>query len=138
MALEYAELLKKAKEKLPSLSKEGGSRFEIPKVIGHVQGNKTVISNFNQIVDAFNRPAEHFLKFLLKELATPGDLRNGLLILGTKVHSSTINEKIKKYAEEYVLCKTCGKPDTKLVEESGFLFLRCQACGAKRAVRSKI
>ena len=138
MSLEYEELLKKAKEKLPSLTERAFSRFEMPKVFGHLQGNKTVISNFNQIAGALNRPPEHFLKFLLKELATPGELRGGLLVFGTKVHSSSINEKIKKYAEEYVLCKTCGKPDTKLIDESGFLFLRCQACGARRAVRSKI
>jgi len=137
MSLEYAELLKKAKEKLPAVS-ESSSRFEMPKVVGHVQGNKTVVSNFNQIVSAFNRKPEHFLKFLLKELATPGELRGSLLIFGTKVHSSTINEKIKKYADEFVICKTCGKPDTKLVSEGDFLFLRCQACGAKRAVRSKL
>jgi len=134
MALEYEELLKKAKEKLPSLS-ETSSRFEIPKVVGHLQGNKTIISNFNQIVGVLNRPAEHFLKFLLKELATPGELKGNLLILGTRVRSDAINEKIKKYAEDFVVCKTCGKPDTKLVDEQGFVFLRCQACGAKKAVR---
>jgi len=137
MALEYAELLKKAKEKLPEVS-ESSSRFEVPKIVGHLQGNKTVVSNFNQIVSTFNRPAEHFLKFILKELATPGELRGSLLILGTKVHSSTINEKVKKYADDFVICKTCGKPDTKLVSEGDFLFLRCQACGARRAVRAKI
>jgi len=135
MTLEYLSLLKNAKEKLPSLSQEASSRFEMPNVLGHLQGNKTVVSNFNQIADTLNRPVEHFLKFLLKELATPGELKGGMLILGTKIHSSVINEKIKKYAEEFVLCKTCGKPDTKLFEESGFVFLRCQACGAKRAVR---
>lgn len=136
MALEYAELLKMAKKKLPSLSERSFSRFEMPKVRGHLQGNKTVVTNFNQIVDSISRPPEHFLKFLLKELATPGELRGALLIFGTKVHSSTINEKIKKYVDEFVICKTCGRPDTTLVSEDGFSFLRCQACGAKKAVRT--
>lgn len=131
---EYAELLKKAKEKLPSLS-ESSERFEIPKVRGHLQGNRTVVTNFNQIVSDFHRKPEHFLKFLLKELATPGELKTNQLILGTKVHSSKINEKIVKYAEEFVLCRTCKKPDTQFVKEGDFLFLRCQACGAKRPIR---
>ena len=135
MALEYLEMLKKAKEKLPSLNQATSSRFEIPKVVGHLQGNRTVVSNFNQIVSTLNRPADHFLKFLLKELATPGEMKGALLVLGTKIHSSLVNEKIKKYAEEFVICKTCGKPDTKIIEDGGFLFLRCQACGAKRAIR---
>jgi len=138
MAFEYTELLKKAREKLPSLDSGTSERFEIPKVMGHLQGNKTVISNFNQIVSTFDRKPEHFLKFLLKELATPGEMNGNLLILGTKVHSSTINEKIKKYADEFVICKTCGRPDTELVSEQGFTLLKCQACGAKNSVRSKI
>jgi len=134
MTLEYGELLKKAKEKLPSLSQET-SRFEVPKVLGHLQGNRTVISNFFQLVSILRRSKEHFLKFLLKELATPGELRGELLILGTKVGSERINEKIRKYVEEYVTCKTCGKPDTKLEKEGDFLYLVCQACGAKKIVK---
>lgn len=134
MAIEYGELLKKAKEQLPSLSKET-SRFEIPKVVGHVQGNKTVISNFFQIASILRRNQDHLLKFLLRELATPGEVRGELLVLGTKVPSQRINEKIQKYAEEYVICKTCRKPDTKIEKEGDFLYLICQACGAKRLVK---
>ncbi|MEM4337091.1 MAG: translation initiation factor IF-2 subunit beta [Candidatus Woesearchaeota archaeon] len=135
MNLEYEELLKRAKEKLPSLSEET-KRFEVPKVRGHVEGNKTIISNFIQIANILNRAKEHLLKFLLKELATPGEMKGELLVLGTKVSSERINEKIKKYVEEYILCKTCGKPDTKLEKEGDFLYLICQACGAKRLVKS--
>lgn|SRR3989338_11258553 len=134
MALDYAELLKKAKEKLPSLSQET-ARFEMPKARGHVQGNRTVISNFFQIVSVLRRSKEHFLKFLLKELATPGEIRGELLVFGTKVTSDRINDKIKKYVEDYVLCKACGKPDTKLEKEGDFLYLVCQACGAKKLVK---
>ncbi len=135
MVSEYAELLKKAKKNLPELSKGSASRFEVPKVRGHLQGNKTVISNFFQVANVLQREPEHFLKFLLKELATQGELKGNLLILGTKVHSSTINEKIKKYTDTFVICNTCGRPDTALVNEQGALFLRCQACGAKNPVK---
>lgn len=135
MALDYSELLKKAKETLPSLSKET-ARFEIPKVKGHVQGNRTVVSNFLQIAGTLRRSKEHLLKFLLKELATPGEIKGEFLLFGTKVTSGRINEKILKYMEEYVTCKTCGKPDTKLEKEGDFLYLVCQACGAKRMVKA--
>jgi len=135
MTLEYEELLKKAKEQLPSLSKES-SRFEVPKVTGHIQGNKTVISNILQIAGVIRRNLEHILKFLLRELATPGEIRGDLLVLGTKVPSARINDKIKKYVDDYVLCKTCGKPDTKLEKEGDFLYLVCQACGAKKLVKA--
>ncbi len=114
------------------------SRFEIPKVRGHIQGNKTIISNFQQIADILHRPVEHLLKYTLRELATPGELTKTALIIGTKVPASRINNRIQKYAEEFVICKECGKPDTKVVKEGEFTFIKCFACGAKRVTKSKI
>ena len=95
--MDYEELLDIGKKQLPErvLAKE---RFEIPKVIGHIQGNKTVISNFSQIASTIMREPSHLLKFVLKELATPGELQGNLLIIGTKVSASRINDKIKEYA----------------------------------------
>lgn len=112
------------------------SRFEVPNVKGHIEGNKTVISNFMQIAGLLNREISHFLKYLLKELATPGDLKGNLLILKTKVPASKINEKIHKYAAEFVLCYDCGKPDTKIEREKELSYLKCMACGAKHAVKT--
>jgi len=135
--MDYDKYLQRVYDNLPESALEKG-RFEIPKVKGHIQGNRTVISNFHQIAQTLNRDVEHLLKFVLKELATPGDLKKTGLILGTKVGAARINEKIKKYAEEFVMCNECGKPDTKLLKEGEFLYLRCQACGSKRIVKAKI
>jgi translation initiation factor 2 subunit 2 len=133
----YDTMLESAYQKLPELVVEK-ERFEVPKVKGHIQGNKTIISNFTQIAQAFNRPSEHLLKYVLKELATPGEVKKSFLIFGTKIAASRVNEKIEKYAEEFVLCKDCGKPDTKLMREGGYLFMKCMACGSKHNIKSKI
>ncbi|MBW3012393.1 translation initiation factor IF-2 subunit beta [Candidatus Woesearchaeota archaeon] len=132
--MDYEKLLKKAVEELPESIVEK-QRFEIPKVKGHIQGNRTVLSNFKQIAKTFNRDVDHFLKFILKELATPGKFSGDLLILGRKVSSALINEKIKKYANIFVLCPVCGKPDTLIETDKGTLLLRCTACGAKHPIR---
>lgn len=114
-------------------------RFEIPKVIGHFEGNKTVVSNFPAIASTLRRPQEHFLKYILRELAAPGEVnRSGLLVIGSKISASRINEKIKQYAHEFVLCPQCGKPDTDIKKEGDFSFLKCSACGTKNPVKSKI
>lgn len=136
--MEYEELLKKAREKLPKSVFEK-ERFEIPKIKGHVQGNKTVLINFLQIADILRRPSDHLLKYILKELATPGEIKkSGSVMIGTKVSASRINEKIQQYAHDFVLCPDCGKPDTKIDKESKFIFLKCQACGARHPIKSKI
>ena len=131
-------MLKKVRAELPESILER-NRFEIPKVKGHVQGNKTIISNFLPIADALSRQPEHMLKYILKELATPGEIKkSGSVIIGTKVPASRINDKIKQYADEFVICHECGKPDTKLEKEGVFTYMKCTACGARHAVKSKI
>lgn len=136
--MDYEQLLERARKQMPASVFEK-ERFEIPKVRGHIEGNKTIISNFSQIANTLRRPPEHLLKFLLKELATPGDIaKSGLLILGAKVPASRINEKIKQYAHEFVLCHKDGKPDTEIIKEGPFAFLKCNACGHKQPVKSKI
>ena len=111
------------------------SRFEIPKVMGHVQGNRTIISNFRQIAATLRRQPSHLLKYIQKELATPGEIKPKGLILGRKVAASLVNSKIRDYANIYVLCPECGKPDTKLIEDGKKLVLKCTACGAETRVR---
>lgn len=132
--LDYEQMLDKAYASLPEAQVQT-ARFEVPKVLGHVQGNATVISNFNQIVTTLGRKAEHLLKFLLKELATPGEQKKNGVILGRKISASAVNQKIQRYAELYVLCKECKKPDTKLTKEGNFMFMKCMACGAKYSVK---
>lgn len=135
--MDYEKLLDRARKALPE-SVFQRERFEIPKVVGHLQGNRTVISNFHQIAGLLRRPPEHLLKFISKELATPANIKPKAAIIGSKVPASRVNEKIRQYANTYVLCPACGKPDTKLIKEGPLSFLQCQACGAKTSVRTKI
>ena len=138
MDLNYKDLLKEVRKDLPE-SVFLSERFEIPKVMGHVQGNRTVVSNINQIAGILHRDVNHLLKFVLKELAAPGEIKkSGALIIGTKIPASRINEKIRKYATEFVLCRECSKPDTKLEKEGNISYLKCTACGARSVVKSKI
>lgn len=135
--MDYEKLLDKARKELPE-AVFTAERFEVPKIMGHIEGNKTIISNFNQIVAILRREPQHVLKFILKELATPGEMRRNNLILGRKLSASMINEKINKYARAFVLCSECGKPDTKIIKEGNITFLKCLACGAKHPIKSKI
>ena len=132
----YEKLLEEAYKNIQT-PKNSGERFNSPKVKGHFEGKKTVLSNFAQIVTQLRRKPEHFQKFLLKELAASGQSDNERLVLNTKVPSSKINEKIEQYVKEFVLCKECKKPDTELNKEgsSRVTFIHCLACGAKHSVR---
>lgn len=133
--MDYSELLKKAMENRPESAKER-DRFQIPTVSGHVEGQKTVIKNFTEIANHLHRDPEHLSKFLLKELATPGSSRNQQFIFGRRLAPQMINEKIVKYADMFVFCDTCGKPETILEVKDATTHLRCNACGAKYVVKT--
>jgi translation initiation factor 2 subunit 2 len=133
----YEELLSRGIKKVPKgiQSKE---RFEIPLTKGYVEKTKTIITNFMDIVEKLRREPKQLLKYLQRELAAPGFIDKRKLILGRKISSHIINEKIKKYANDFVICKDCNKPDTKLIRENRILLLKCQACGAKHPVKARL
>ncbi len=135
LIMDYEKLLGKAEKELPekTISYE---RFKLDKVKGHLEGNKTILVNLNLIAKQLDRKLEHLLKYLLRELATPGKVVRGRVILGSKFSASLINKKIKKYVSEFVICSECGKPDTELIEAEGVTYLKCLVCGAKKPVKS--
>ncbi|MCX8194158.1 MAG: translation initiation factor IF-2 subunit beta [Candidatus Pacearchaeota archaeon] len=132
----YQELLEKLYKQVKKV--EITERFEVPKVEGMMEGSKTIVTNFSQICSVLRRNAEHLSKFLSRELATQASIEGDRLVLNRKLTSSKINEKIKAYVDEFVICPECKKPDTELIKEKGFIFLHCLACGAKHSVRAKI
>lgn len=130
----YEQLLEKAYKQVTVVT-HNGERFEVPKAAGQVSGNNTVITNIKQIADYLRRPIDHLAKFLTKELAVFGRLDGPRLVLKTKLNSAKVNEKLDKYAREFVICQVCGKPDTEIVSEKGIKFKNCLACGAKSPVK---
>ena len=133
----YETLLNSAYKEVKPIE-HSGERFEVPKVQGHAEGTKTILTNLSQIASVLRREQEHMLKFLLKELATSGKIKGNQVILQRRIPSTKINEKIEDYTKEFVLCKECKKPDTEIIKQDRFSFLHCLACGAKHSVRAKI
>jgi len=133
---EYNKLLDEAYKDIKPIKHT--ERFEIPKIQGHLEGTKTILTNLQQIASHIRRDINHLLKFLLKELASSGKIQASRVILQRKIPSAKINTKIEEYVKEFVVCKECKKPDTELLKEKGFTFVHCLACGAKHSVRAKI
>jgi translation initiation factor 2 subunit 2 len=132
--MDYEQMLGDAYENLVVNEEVSSERFEIIKVTGHHQGNRTIITNFGKVVAHLRRDAGEIVKYLSKALATTGQVDGDRLILNRKVSSKEVNDRITKYVGEYVLCKKCKKPDTELIEEGGKLYLRCLACGLRAEV----
>ena len=129
----YEQLLKRGLGQVPEKLKEK-SRFEIPQARVMKAGLKTIIENFTDIARDLRRDQAHLQKFLLKELATKGDLDNKRLVVIGNFPAELVNKKIDIYVKTYVICRECKKPDTKIAAEEGYSFLVCEACGARHPV----
>jgi translation initiation factor 2 subunit 2 len=135
--MDYEQLLAKARKELPE-DTTSAERFEIPKIKGHLEGNKTVVSNLTQIATTLGRKVELIVKYIEKNLATKARIEGTFIIFNTKLSAVKLNERVQQFADQFVICKECSKPDTKLSKDSGIYFVRCSACGAKYSINSKI
>jgi len=99
-------------------------------------GTKTMIRNFKQLSSAMRREPRLVMRYLLKELGTSGnyDEENGILVINAKVSSATLGNLIQRFVKTYVVCPTCGAPDTKLERRGKAWILICEACGAEQPV----
>ncbi|MFX1520289.1 MAG: translation initiation factor IF-2 subunit beta [Promethearchaeota archaeon] len=129
----YDELLNKAKEQVPP-DIYHHKRFEIPPVDLFIEGNRTVVQNWKDIVTRLNRTSAHLLKFLTRELATAGSIDGPRAIFQGKFSKNFLNDLIERYTKRYVICPTCTSPDTVIVREGTYRFIKCEACGAKEAI----
>lgn len=132
--MNYENLLEDAYEKVELNIESSDERFEVPKVTGHIEKNRTVLTNFMQIASHLRRDPNHMIKFLTRELASQVEISGERIFLFRKLSSKEINEKILKYVNNFVLCPNCKKPDTKIIEEESKIFIQCLACGEKNQI----
>lgn len=131
--MDYEKLLEKALKAVPKKAGEG-ERFEPPRAEIEKAGRRTIILNIMDIASRLRRDPNHLIKFLLKELATKGEISGQRLYLLGVFPTDTINKKIDSYLKEFVYCGECGKPDTKLLKEDKFWIIKCEACGARHTL----
>lgn len=133
--MDYESLLEKAQKSI-NREQKTGDRFKMPASDVTSQGSSTILNNFTEIVKTFRREPAHFMKFLLRELAVPGELQGNRLTLQGRFTKEQIDKKLEIYAAGFVICPTCGKPDTRLITEDNLAKVTCDACKAKHVVKS--
>ncbi|OYT34801.1 MAG: translation initiation factor IF-2 subunit beta [Candidatus Aenigmarchaeota archaeon ex4484_52] len=131
---EYKTLLKKIENKFPKKTSDK-TRFQIPRFISFIEGNKTIIKNIDEVSKTIRREQNHLMKFMANELASQGlKTDTGLKFIG-KFSNSMINKKLDKYVSIYVLCPACKKPDTSIIKINHVVFIKCDACGARKPIQ---
>ncbi|VVC00272.1 Translation initiation factor 2 subunit beta [uncultured archaeon] len=131
---DYEKLLDKARGALPDKT-QAFERFESPRVESFLQGSKTIIRNFDAILQKIRRPPEMVAKYFSKELAVPVTIEGSKLVLNGKFYERNLSDKLQAFVDAAVICKECKRPDTKIIDKDGIKTLSCEACGARAPVR---
>lgn len=133
---EYIKLLDRLYAKLPErVQKVSGQA--LPNLIVLSIGNNTIIRNFSEYCDRVRREDKLCMKYLLKELAAPGNIdENGQLVIQGKFSSASISKIMDRFIRTYVQCSTCKSLDTVLVKDKKSWYISCLACGAKTPVKA--
>jgi len=131
--MNYEELLERAKKHMPS-EVSARKRFEMPQVKSFIEGNRTIITNFTNMADYLNRDPQHMLKFILRELATSGNIEGTRAIFNGKFYLKRLQEKFELYVKEFIQCRECKSHDTQISKKDSFAILKCMACQATRTL----
>ncbi|AFP65597.1 translation initiation factor eiF2 beta-subunit (nucleomorph) [Chroomonas mesostigmatica CCMP1168] len=105
--------------------------------IGRDGSKKTIFINFEIICTKLERNKEHLFYYISTELGTTASIQEGGgLVLKGRFQPKGIENVLKNYIKEYVLCDSCNSPKTILKKDlaTRLIFLRCLRCGAWRSV----
>jgi len=131
---EYIKLLNKAINELPHEVKST-ERWEIPKAEVIYDGKTTIIKNWKQIIEKINKDEKHLFKKICNNIGAAGEIQKNRTILRSIIKPNILNKQIEIYCNEYVICDSCGKPDTIIIKEGRDHVLVCQACGRRKIIK---
>ncbi|EPE05091.1 eukaryotic translation initiation factor 2 beta subunit [Ophiostoma piceae UAMH 11346] len=140
-AIPYSMMLRRfyhtLEQKNPDHASSGSRSYKIPPPQCMREGNKkTIFANITEVAKRMKRTEDHITLYLLAELGTSGSVDGSRrLVIRGRFQQQHIENVLRKYILEYVVCKTCKSPDTELNKgENRLYFITCNSCGSRRSV----
>lgn len=93
----------------------------------------TYWTNIKETLMKINRPPDHFVEFLNRQLKTghwkSDSLSDGLVLIG-KFRTSQLKVVLTEYITQYVVCRSCRTIETELVKKTGLRIyqVECSKC----------
>ena len=134
----FNDMLNEVYDELEALT-SNTSRLIIPNPVIEKSTTNTYWKNVKKILQSINRPPEHFIEFLNKELKT-GDWisaskSDGIVMIG-KFTSNQIMHVISNYVKKYVVCIICNSTDTVLDKNKDLrsYYVACNKCKSQQVI----
>ncbi len=133
---DYKWMLQRALAQVPKSDKLEDKKFEWPKADVLIQGSKTIVRNFGDVASFLQRKPSHLVKFLSRELGSPGNRDGKRLFFSGRFNYNLVNTKLASYVKEFVICPSCGRHETVLMKQDRIDIMKCDACGALNPMRT--
>ncbi|EED43795.1 protein translation initiation factor IF-2b [Enterocytozoon bieneusi H348] len=134
--LQYEYLLNRAEEFLKKNTKLNKKNI---KLIVTRKNKKTQV-NIEEVAIQLNRQPEHLSKYILKGLFSEGTINDkGILNIDGRFVQSEVENLIKRFINEFVICKSCESIDnTVIIKKNRLFFVHCNDCNSERCVGNTI
>lgn len=97
---------------------------------GKNQNTKTIIKNFATICEELKRDPTDIEKFVSYRLNLRVKINKKELVVHGNHSTTSLQNIINDYIRDYVLCKSCGNPETSIYNDKTINALTCSACGS--------
>lgn len=116
-------------------------RYTMPQLIVSYEKHGTRIKNFKKVCSAIKRNEEYLIEYLKKNLGTKIKFDQETILINTVITVENLNDLLQDFIERYVLCTTCGLPETDIQilikGEKSRLQYSCRACGATKRISNE-
>jgi translation initiation factor 2 subunit 2 len=115
------------------------TKLVIPTPIIEKSTTNTYWKNVKKILITINRPPEHFIEYLNKQLNTGEWLSqsksDGIVLIG-KYNITQLTEVVRNYVNDYVICNICKSTNTELERNKDLrlYMVSCKKCNSKYSV----
>jgi len=112
-------------------------RVKLVKPIIQNKNRKSYIINFNDVCKSINRSTSNVKKHIERGLQIPTSIKeDGRLKIDKAVKSFMIQNVIKNYIVENIMCKSCRSIKTIIEKHNRIEYLICKTCKCKIAFNS--
>jgi len=134
----FEEMLDNVYSQLTEMS-QPNRKLVIPSPVIEVSTTNTYWKNIKKILMVIDRPPDHFVEFLNKELKTGNwvsDSKSDGLVLIGKFKIAQITAVLQEYVKRYVVCNICKSLETKLEKSKELRCYRveCTKCNSTYVV----
>jgi translation initiation factor 2 beta subunit (eIF-2beta)/eIF-5 len=112
-------------------------RYKMDRFILKIEGSKTILTNISKVASDLGRSEKALLNYFGKSFgcSTNYDSKSNKATISKVLTLNDIEPKLFAYIETFILCDTCGNPETKLEEKKKGIFKICSACGKSNLIK---